>query len=74
MKRDEDCKGCSWNFGRTPWPCVYCEEHDLFIDFPYYPSENKHIQKRVIGMISALIYFVMYQALTEKKELRNNDD
>jgi hypothetical protein len=72
MKRNEGCKGCSWNFGRTPWPCVYCEDHDLFIDFPYHSSENKHIQKMVIGMISATIYYLIYLTLPEGLELEKD--
>jgi hypothetical protein len=68
MKRDDGCKGCSWNFGRTPWPCVYCEGHDLFTDFPYHPSEDMDLQKMLIGMISATIYFLIYHALTEGPE------
>jgi len=68
MERDGGCKGCSWNFGRTPWPCVYCEGHDLFIEFPYHPSEDKDLQKMLIGTISATIYFLIYYALTEEKK------
>jgi len=68
MKRNEYCEDCSWNFGSPIFPCQFCEDNDLYIDFPYHISEDKKIQKMVIGMISATIYFTMYQALTEKKE------
>jgi hypothetical protein len=63
MKRDNDCKGCSWNFGKYGFPCVYCKAHDLYIEFPYHPSEDTEIQKIVIGIISAVIYIAVGYAL-----------
>jgi len=63
MKRDKDCKGCSWNFGKDGFPCVYCKDHDLYIVFPYHPSEDKEIQKTVIGIISASIFMLVGYAL-----------
>jgi len=62
MKRDKDCKGCSWNFG-DGFPCVYCKDHDLYIEFPYHPSEDTRIQKEVIGIISASIFMLVGYAL-----------
>jgi len=73
MKRDEDCKGCSWNFGSPIFPCQFCEEHDLFIDFPYHISEDKKIQKMIVGMISATIYLLLGYALDiDISEIINN--
>jgi len=63
MKRDKDCLGCSWNFGTPDFPCVYCEDHDLKIEFPYHPSEDTAIQKMVIGIISASIFVLVGYAL-----------
>jgi len=62
MRRDTDCKGCSWNFG-DGFPCVYCDEHSLYIEFPYHPSENTAIQKEVIRIMSAAIYYAIGCAL-----------
>ena len=76
MKRDKDCKGCSWNFGDV-FPCVYCKDHDLYIEFPYHPSEDTAIQKTVIGMISAaiivLIGYALGLSIDELKEKFKND-
>ena len=63
MKRDEGCKGCSWNFGKPDFPCVYCKDHDLYIEFPYHPSEDTAIQKQVIGILSATIFVLIGYAL-----------
>ena len=63
MKRDKDCKGCSWNFGKPDFPCVYCKDHDLYIEFPYHPSEDTAIQKTVVGIISASIFVLVGYAL-----------
>lgn len=63
MKRDTDCKGCSWNFGRPDFPCSFCKDHDLYIDFPYHKSEDEAIQKRVIGLLSATIFTLIGYAL-----------
>jgi len=72
MKRDEDCKGCSWNFGKPDFPCVYCEDHTLYIEFPYHPSEDTAIQKEVIGIISAVIFMLVGYALgVTLEELKN---
>ena len=72
MKRDEDCKGCSWNFGKPDFPCVYCEDHTLYIEFPYHPSEDTAIQKEVIGIISAAIFMLVGYALgVTLEELKN---
>jgi len=62
MKRDKDCKGCSWNFG-DGFPCVYCKDHALYIEFPYHPSENTEIQKEVIGIICTVIFWLIGYAL-----------
>lgn len=56
MNRNEACKGCSWNFGKPDFPCSFCKENDLYI------SEDKEIQKMVIGMISATIYTLLGMA------------
>ena len=75
MKRDTDCKGCSWNFGKPDFPCVYCKDHDLYIEFPFHPSEDTAIQKIVTGIISAAIFVLVGYALgisiDELKELKN---
>ena len=63
MKRDTDCTGCSWNFGKPDFPCVYCKDHDLYIEFPYHPSEDTAIQKQVIGILSASIFVLIGYAL-----------
>ena len=63
MRRDKDCKGCSWNFGKPDFPCVYCKDHDLYIEFPYHPSEDTAIQKTVGGIISAAIFVLIGYAL-----------
>jgi len=63
MRRDKDCKGCSWNFGKPDFPCVYCKDHDLYIEFPYHPSEDTAIQKQVIGILSAAIIVLIGYAL-----------
>ena len=62
MRRDTDCKGCSWNFG-DGFPCVYCDDHSLYIEFPYHPSENTAIQKEVIRILSASIFMLIGYAL-----------
>ena len=62
MRRDKDCKGCSWNFG-DGFPCVYCKDHDLYIEFPYHSSEDTATQKIVIGLLSATIYMLVGYAL-----------
>ena len=76
MKRDTDCKGCSWNFGKPDFPCVYCKDHDLYIEFPYHPSEDTAIQKQVIGILSATIFVLIGYALgvdiNELKEKTSN--
>jgi len=72
MKRDKDCLGCSWNFGSPTFPCQFCEAHDLFIDYPYHLSEDKKIQKMIIGIISATIYF-LFRGI-DITEIRNNDN
>ena len=76
MRRDKDCKGCSWNFGKPDFPCVYCKDHDLYIEFPYHPSEDTAIQKQVIGIISAAIFVLVGYALDvsidELKEYKTN--
>ena len=75
MRRDTDCKGCSWNFG-DGFPCVYCKDHDLYIEFPYHPSEDTAIQKQVIGILSAVIFMLVGYALgvpiDELKEYKTN--
>ena len=63
MRRDKDCKGCSWNFGKPDFPCVYCEDHDLYIEVPYHPSEDTAIQKTVVGILSAAIIVLIGYAL-----------
>ena len=63
MRRDTDCKGCSWNFGKPDFPCVYCKDHDLYIEFPYHPSEDTAIQKQVIGILCAAIFVLVGYAL-----------
>ena len=71
MRRDKDCKGCSWNFG-DGFPCVYCDDHSLYIEFPYHPSEDTAIQKEVIGIISAVIFMLVGYALgVTLEELKN---
>jgi len=72
MKRNEYCEGCSWNFGSPIFPCQFCEDNDLYIDFTYHPSEDKKIQKMVIGMISATIYYLIYLTLPEGLELEKD--
>ena len=76
MRRDKDCKGCSWNFGKPDFPCVYCKDHDLYIEFPYHPSEDTAIQKQVIGILSAVIFMLVGYALgvpiDELKEYKTN--
>jgi len=76
MKRDTDCTGCSWNFGKPDFPCVYCKDHDLYIEFPYHPSEDTAIQKQVIGILSASIFVLIGYALgvdiNELKEKTSN--
>ena len=62
MRRDKDCKGCSWDFG-DGFPCVYCKDHDLYIEFPYHPSEDTATQKTVGGIISATIFMLVGYAL-----------
>ena len=62
MRRDTDCKGCSWNFG-DGFPCVYCDDHSLYIQFPYHPSEDTAIHKMVIRIMSAAIYYAIGCAL-----------
>ena len=76
MKRDTDCTGCSWNFGKPDFPCVYCKDRDLYIEFPYHPSEDTAIQKQVIGILSASIFVLIGYALgvdiNELKEKTSN--
>ena len=76
MKRDTDCKGCSWNFGKPDFPCVYCEDNDLYIEFPFHPSEDTAIQKTVTGMLSAtnivLIGYALGVDINELKEKTSN--
>jgi len=76
MRRDTDCTGCSWNFGKPDFPCVYCKDHDLYIEFPYHPSEDTAIQKQVIGILSASIFVLIGYALgvdiNELKEKTSN--
>ena len=75
MKRDKDCKGCSWNFG-DGFPCLYCKDHDLYIEFPYHPSEDTAIQKMVTEIMSAVIFVLIGYALglsiNELKELKTD--
>jgi len=77
MRRDKDCKGCSWDFG-DGFPCVYCKDHDLYIEFPYHTSEDTATQKIVIGIISAVIFMLVGYALgvpiDELKKGRMNND
>ena len=74
MKRDTDCTGCSWNFG-DGFPCVYCEDHDLYIEFPYHPSEDTATQKTVVEILRAAIYYAIGYALGMSilKERLSND-
>ena len=44
MKRDEGCKGCSWNFGEPTFPCTFCDEYALDIDITEI-LENAEIQE-----------------------------
>ena len=32
MKRNKECKGCTWNFGQG-FPCVYCDDNDLYFSW-----------------------------------------
>ena len=71
MMRDTDCKGCSWNFG-DGFPCVYCKDHDLYIEFPYHPSEDTAIHKMVTEIMSAVIFALVGYALgVTLEELKN---
>ena len=72
MRRDKDCKGCSWNFGKPDFPCVYCKDHDLYIEFPFHPSEDTAIQKIVTGILSATIFVLIGYALGVKMERLSN--
>ena len=76
MKRDKDCTGCSWNFGKPDFPCLYCKDHDLYIEFPYHPSEDTAIQKMVTEIMSAVIFVLIGYALglsiNELKELKTD--
>ena len=76
MKRDIDCTGCSWNFGKPDFPCVYCKDHDLYIEFPYHPSEDIAIHKMVTEIMSAAIFVLIGYALgvsiNELKEKTSN--
>ena len=33
MKRNEGCKGCTWNFGKDGFPCAWCEDYDLYFSW-----------------------------------------
>ena len=71
MRRDTDCNGCSWNFG-DGFPCVYCKDHDLYIEFPYHPSEDTAIHKMVTEIMSAAIFALVGYALgVTLEELKN---
>lgn len=73
MKRDEDCKGCSWNFGRPTFPCPLCEDHDLWVDIPYHKSEDWKIHKLVSGVVQGLIAILIFLALDiDVKEILRN--
>lgn len=72
MKRNEGCEKCSWNFGRHDdpsqyFPCQLCESHDLYIEFPYDPSKDKALQRRIqkliTGIVGATCLYLIYKAL-----------
>jgi len=71
--RNENCNGCSWNFGKPTFPCPFCEDNDLYIDFPCHKSEEQKIQKLLIGIISATIYYLLGHAIDiDITEIINN--
>ncbi len=63
MKRNEYCEGCSWNFGSPIFPCQFCDDNDLYIDFPIFMTEDKKIERAVLGVISVTIFLLLGYAL-----------